>query len=513
MAIDENTFFRQATVHICGNLDIETALYECVKYLRAFVPADSAHLNIYDPGLGLIRVIAAATVSGGERLNVVIPLDEEGQAFIGQQTFPNVEIISGPEESPLSTAVSRETGMPIEQSAITMTLGVKGTDIVHFVLYAKGLNRYREQHLQLVSILNEPLSIAVSHALKYDELDRLKEAMADDIRFLEKQLRPFQEDEIVGHRTGLATVMGMVREVAPMRSPVMLLGETGVGKEIIAAAIHDRSSRRKGPFVKVNCGAIPDTLIDSELFGHERGAFTGAMSQRRGYFERADGGTIFLDEVAELPLQAQARLLRVLQDQMVLRVGGSRPVRVDTRIITATHRDLVKMVAGEAFRQDLWFRLNVFPIEIPPLRQRPEDIPAMVDHFIRTKAGEMQLAEIPKLSPGAVSPLLGYSWPGNVRELENMVERALILGKGAAISFEDALLKSVVSEERFVPGKRSFDVASLDQVVSDHVRKALAVTGGQVGGVHGAAAVLGINPSTLRNRMRKLGIPFGRQKS
>ena len=215
------------------------------------------------------------------------------------------------------------------------------------------------------------------------------------------------------------------------------MGETGVGKEVIANAIHNLSLRSNGPFIRVNCGAIPPTLMDSELFGHEKGAFTGALFQKRGRFERADGGTIFLDEIGELPLEAQVRLLRVLQEKEIERVGGTETIQVDIRVIAATHRNLDQMLAEGRFREDIYFRLRVFPIAIPPLRLRPEDIPVLVQHFIQKKCREMKTVKIPSLAPGALDRLMLYNWPGNVRELENAVERELIVNKGSLLSFDD----------------------------------------------------------------------------
>jgi transcriptional regulator with GAF, ATPase, and Fis domain len=300
----------------------------------------------------------------------------------------------------------------------------------------------------------------------------------------------------------------MVREVAPLDSPVLLQGETGVGKEIIANAIHSLSRRKNGPFIQVNCGAIPETLIDSELFGHEKGAFTGAISQKRGCFERAGGGTIFLDEVGELPLQAQVRMLRVLQDKNIHRVGGASQVKVDIRIIAATHQNLHEMVKRKLFRDDLWFRLNVFPIVIPPLRDRKEDIPALVNHFIEKKSKELQIPHVPKLVPGAMAPLMAYAWPGNVRELENVIERALILSKGRPLTFDNI----VWPDDNREHGESTTgidDFLNLDHVISKHIQHALHTTKGRVHGPSGAAQLLGLNPSTLRHRMRKLGISHG----
>jgi transcriptional regulator with GAF, ATPase, and Fis domain len=296
---------------------------------------------------------------------------------------------------------------------------------------------------------------------------------------------------------------------------VLLLGETGAGKEVIANAIHYSSPRAAGPLVKVNCGAIPETIMDSELFGHEKGAFTGAVARKRGRFERADNGTIFLDEVAELPPAAQVRLLRVLQTKEIERVGGSEMVPVNVRVIAATHRNLEQMVKHGDFREDLWFRLNVFPITIPPLRMRKVDIPALVVHFMERKSRELNLPYTPVPAPGALERLQEYDWPGNVRELENMVERELIRayaqGPDQPLRFSDFTPAGKVTEVTEVEkGPEEDAPLLLDEVVSRHISRIMKKTGGKVQGKDGAAATLGLHPSTLRNRMRKLGIPFGR---
>jgi transcriptional regulator with GAF, ATPase, and Fis domain len=264
--------------------------------------------------------------------------------------------------------------------------------------------------------------------------------------------------------------------------------------------------------IKVNCGAIPEALLDSELFGHEKGAFTGAISQKRGRFERANKGTIFLDEIGELPAQAQVRLLRVLQTKEIERVGGTTSIPVGVRIISATNRNLQEMVVTGRFREDLWFRLNVFPIMIPPLRQRREDIPALVHHFLDRKSNELKLTERPVLAPGALERLMGHDWPGNVRELENLIERALIQSRGDMLSFETLSAPQVpVGREVTHASGSDFALLSLDKINAQHIRQALEVAGGKINGPGGAAQILGLHPNTLRARMNKLGIPYGRK--
>ena len=321
--------------------------------------------------------------------------------------------------------------------------------------------------------------------------------------------------------------MDRVDQVAPTDTPVLLLGETGTGKEVLARAIHAKSRRAGGPILRVNCGALSPGLIDSELFGHEKGSFTGAAALRKGWFERADGGTLFLDEIAELPADAQVRLLRILQDGTFERVGGQRSHSVDVRVVAATHRNLREMVARGTFREDLWYRIGVFPIELPPLRARREDIPALAAHFA-LRAG-MRLGGAPiALGPDDVDLLVSYSWPGNVRELAAVIERAAILGDGHQLRLAAALgggagaNGSGASASRQGSGagskasRREVDPASvvtLDEAMREHIERALLATGGRIEGSRGAAALLQINPHTLRARMRKLRIDWGSFRS
>jgi transcriptional regulator with GAF, ATPase, and Fis domain len=285
---------------------------------------------------------------------------------------------------------------------------------------------------------------------------------------------------------------------------VLLMGETGVGKDVVAHAIHYSSSRKNGPLVQVNCGAIPETLIDSELFGHEKGAFTGALSQKRGRFERAHRGSIFLDEIGELPLSSQLRFLRVMQDKKIERVGGDETIPLDIRVIAATNRNLEEMVKEGKFREDLWFRLNVFPIRIPPLRERRIDIPALLHHFINIKTKELKLETIPTISSGCIDYLMQYDWPGNVRELQNVIERALILNPGGPLNFDHLDAPRLHRAVDVCAG--SEHIEKLDDAIARHIRLALKRTNGRIHGSGGAAELLGVNPSTLRSRMKKLGI-------
>ena len=375
------------------------------------------------------------------------------------------------------------------------------------------------QHTQRLTALLEPFAAALANEKRSHEMGTLREAAEADRRSLLTRLgRRDIGETMVGAEGGLATVMERVVLVADSDVPVLLLGETGSGKEVIARAMRNRSRRAAGPFVRVNCGAIPAGLIDSELFGHERGSFSGAVSQRQGWFERADGGTLFLDEVGELPLDAQVRLLRVLQDGTFERVGGQQPVHVDVRVIAATHRNLRAMVREGQFREDLWYRIAVFPVEIPPLRDRPEDIASLATHFaLRAceRFGSRALAP----TPADLEILARYAWPGNVRELAAVLDRAVILGRGDRLEVAKALGPiEPASEQTPRPGARAAarrdpsdentPFPSLDRAMALHIEAALARCEGRIEGQSGAAHLLEINPHTLRARMRKLGVDW-----
>lgn len=507
MIIDENDFFRRATMRICGSLDIEIAMWHCLQFLKDFIPADEMYVHLYESGLGAFRTIAGATATEGRKMDRVTPLPKEVRTRVTE--FSGMRIINQPELEPAFQWMLQYYGR-MDTSALVRLLKVEDKRLGALVLLAKGRDRFSEEHGRLFSLLNEPFSMALSNTLEHQEVVRLKDLLADDNRYLHRELLHLSGDEIIGADFGLKGAMEMARQVASLSSPVLLLGETGVGKDVIANAIHYSSARKEGPFIKVNCGAIPESLLDSELFGHEKGAFTGALSQRRGRFERADHGTLFLDEIGELPLQAQVRMLRVLQYKELERVGGANPLSVDIRLIAATNRSLEEMVKMKQFREDLWFRLNVFPIRIPPLRERKQDIPAFIHYFITRKSKELKLPAPPPLGAGVIDRLIAYPWPGNVRELENVIERALILSRGNPLTF-DELIAGEPEGNAFTRGGAEDTPLKLDEAMSQHIRRVLGMTRGKVHGKGGAAEVLGINPSTLRNRMNQLGIRYGRK--
>ena len=517
--MDENNFFRQATLRICGHLEIEKGMSSCLRFLESFIPVETMYLQLYELNLGAMRVIAKATAKEGTRIDALNPFTAEAKQSLAMRRIdlekselPDVLIINHPESDRISRTMLESLGEKMDSSLLVMSLIMDDVPLGGLVLITKGNDRYTQKHARLLSLLKEPFCIAMSNTLKHREVLDLKDMLSDDNKYLNRELWRLSGDEIIGENFGLKGIMELVRQVAPLNSPVLLLGETGVGKDVIANTIHYSSPRREEPFITVNCGAIPDTLVDSELFGHEKGAFTGALTRKRGRFERADKGTIFLDEIGELPPQVQIRLLRVVQSKEIERVGGTRPIPVDVRIIAATHRNLEEMIQSGRFREDLWFRLNVFPVIIPPLRQRKEDIPALVNYFIERKSKTLKLKISPRLAVGAVERLMAYGWPGNVRELENVIERELILNRDGPLFFKQIVPtspKATVSPEP----DREDAIYDLDEIISRHIRKVLGKTNGRVHGKDGAAKLMGINPSTLRNRMNKLGIPYGREEN
>jgi len=384
------------------------------------------------------------------------------------------------------------------------------------ILVAMSGHAFEERHKDMAQVLLEPFSVALENDHRLRDMVNLREAAEADKQSLLNRLgrKELGSDTIIGSGAGLRSVMERVDLVLRSDVPVLILGETGTGKEVIARAIHTRSQRSTGPFIRVNCGAIPSELIDSQLFGHEKGAFTGAVESRKGWFERADGGTLLLDEIGELPLAAQVRLLRILQDGWLERVGGRHAINVDVRIVAATHRDLAQMVAEGRFREDLWYRIAVFPILLPPLRERRGDIPVLARHFAERAATRFGLPVLmPTEQDNAL--LMAYAWPGNVRELGTVLDRAAIIGNGTRLEVAKALgvmgpttINAFPEPERtpaYAPAP-SGEFLSLDDAMRKHITAALAQTEGRIDGKYGAARLLKINAQTLRSRMLKLGI-------
>lgn len=534
MGIDREKLFNEASLLICGNLDFGQALEQVRDYLADVLPLDGLFFNLYQKDKRAMRTILCSTEAVGQRKNLITPLTDQAVDAL-ESVFSTskgkIKTFSDPNETIMGALEAPILGYE-GRAGMSMRLQVDSQYLGTLVASATPGMKFSEEDLDLIASLNKPFTVALLNAMAHEEIVSLKDRLVDDNNFLQQELYRRSGDVIIGTERGLKTVMTLVNQVASLSNTVLLMGETGTGKELIANIIHSVSPRCNGPLIKVNCGAIPDNLIDSELFGYEKGAFTGATTRKRGRFERAHGGTIFLDEIGELPPAAQVRLLRVLQTKEIERVGGSEPIKVDIRVIAATHRDLDRMVVENTFREDLLFRINVFPITLPPLRRRKEDLPQLVDHFIGKKAQEMKLHKVPDVAERALASLVSYDWPGNVRELENVIERALILNQGSPLELDPfafaptsettkaADVEEVGSTASSTEMARQEDDAvrggdgqllSLDETIAHQIRKTLQLTRGKVGGKGGAADLLGINSSTLRNRMNKLGIKYGKK--
>jgi formate hydrogenlyase transcriptional activator len=394
------------------------------------------------------------------------------------------------------------------EAAFLATVGIVGGCLIPLihrgrVLGTLGLGRkeevaYTEEEIAFLTQFGAQLAIAIDNALTYGQVAGLKNKLAQEKLYLEDEIRTEHNfEEIIGDSPALKQALKQVEIVAPTDSTVLILGETGTGKELIARAIHNRSHRRERTFIKMNCAAIPTGLLESELFGHEKGAFTGAIATKVGRFELANNGTLFLDEVGDISLELQSKLLRVLQEQEFERLGSTRTIRVNVRLVAATNRNLAQMVAEKDFRSDLYYRLNVFPLSIPPLRERREDIPTLVRYFVQKFSCRMN-KPIDTIPAAAIATLCRYSWPGNVRELENLVERAVILSQTTVLTVPLAELDAV---SRDAP-----PAATLEDTEREHILKILKATRWVLSGPSGAAAQLGMKRTTLQSKMQRLKI-------
>jgi len=478
---------------VTSNLELPDLLRAISANLRSIMQSEGAGVALMDqPGNQL-------------RLCVIDFPENDGRIAEG-------EIL--PEDSPsvqaarLREPVAQEQGKDgIRHSTCSVPLISRGR--VLGTLAVKRNDPFSAQDISFLKQVAGPVAIAVENAMAYGQIAELTDKLAREKVYLEDEIRSeLNFDEIIGKSEALRTVLQQVETVAPTDSTVLICGETGTGKELIARAIHDLSSRAKNAFVKLNCAAIPTGLLESEIFGHERGAFTGAIAQRIGRFELASRGTVFLDEIGEIPLELQPKLLRVLQEREFERLGSSRTLKSDARLIAATNRDLAEMVADHEFRADLFYRLNVFPILLPPLRDRRDDIPLLVRHFARQFARRMNRA-IDTIPSETMNVLVSYHWPGNIRELQNLVERAVILSTGAVLNVPLRDLQSqpqtAVPTDALANGKPR-KIETLEDVERRHVLETLEATDWIVGGPNGAAVLLGLKRSTLQVRMEKLGI-------
>jgi hydrogenase-4 transcriptional activator len=471
---------------VSRHLDVHRSVPELYRLLAPEVPLSGLIVYRWDDARSELFVVAhagAAPEPTVHHFGLPSPRAAELRAF---GVAGRVEVW----QDRLRTAIARSL-VPEGWTGVVGAGGLVVDGVLEGVLVVTG---DLVPHRLALHDLLEPFGVALTNDGRLQTLARLTEAAEADRRALLVRLdRTEVADTVVGADGGLAPVMQRVEQVARADVPVLVLGETGSGKEVVARELHYRSPRARGPFLRVNCGAIPPELVDSELFGHERGAFTGAVAARKGWFERADGGTLFLDEIGELPTAAQVRLLRVLQDGTVQRVGGQDTHTVDVRIVAATHRDLGALRRAGSFREDLWYRISVFPIRIPPLRERKEDVPALARVFA-ARAGQRLHGRPLVPTASDLAALQRYDWPGNVRELAAVIERAAILGSGDHLDVATAL-GSPAPEPRHADDREAL-LATLDRCL------------GRIEGPFGAAAALGVKPGTLRSRLRKLGVDW-----
>jgi formate hydrogenlyase transcriptional activator len=483
---------------ILSNLDLQALLRSISASVRAVLRCDAASVVVVGPGESHARVFVLDFPGsrGFAREGSVIPI--EGSAL--------GELLRTGQPRDLSLVPLTDPGMAIVQAeGITngwaFPLVSRGKLLGVFTVARRGAEAFDRDETDLIGQIAGQVATALDNALAYREIEELRDQLAEEKLYLEGEIRTeLSFDEIVGRSAALRLVLKQVETVAPTDSTVLIHGETGSGKELIARAIHDRSARSGRTFVKLNCAAIPTGLLESELFGHQKGAFTGAIADRVGRFELAQRGTIFLDEIGEVPLELQPKLLRVLQEREFERLGSSRTLRTDARLLAATNRDLAAMVDAGRFRADLYYRLNVFPIRVPALRERPEDIPLLVRHFVQ-QLGRRMNKTVDTIPAETMTALARYDWPGNIRELQNLIERAMILTSGPVLRVPlDDLKAHAVGETLDGPSR------TLREADRNHILAALDATGWVLGGTKGAAVRLGLSRSTLQFRMKKLGI-------
>ncbi len=517
------------TSRITSNLDLREVLRAISANFREVMRCDGAGVWLPGDEAGTFKLYAfdASSSKGFAKEDLIITPAENDP---GKRAFETMKpTVATVEEMgwPGGGEGYRLAAAEGVKSACFIPLVSRGRALGDLMIVRKTEGTFTAEDVDFLSQAAGQIAIAIENALAYREISELKDKLAQEKLYLEEEIRSEMNfEQIVGSSAALKHVLQLVETVAASDSTVLLLGDTGTGKELIARAIHDRSRRKERTFVKLNCAAIPTGLLESELFGHEKGAFTGAIRQKVGRMELADQGTLFLDEVGDIPTEIQPKLLRALQEREFERLGSTHTRRVNVRLIAATNRNLEKMIADREFRSDLFYRLNVFPIRIPPLRDRREDIPLLVTHFVQKFAKQMQ-KKIESIPAAAMKGLAAWEWPGNIRELENFIERAVILTRGKSLEAPLSELRKPGTDTRPSPGvqpaqediarivKESISAAlngkkdfsdEYSQKQREEIVRALTEAKGRVGGADGAAARMGINRTTLISRMKKFGI-------
>jgi formate hydrogenlyase transcriptional activator len=497
---------------VVSQLGLANVLHATCQALRKVIRHDAASITLHDAATGELRL---------HSFDLQYATDLEEGALFPLEGSPQGVAFTSRRPVLITKLDLNEFGAPQIRHAYND--GLRSGCIIPLIAHDRVLGTldiasrtegaFTENDVELLTHIADQIAIAVENALAYREISELKDKLAQEKLYLEQELRSEMNfDQIVGDSAALKHVLEMVETVAPSDSTVLLLGETGTGKELIARAIHDHSRRKNRTFVKLNCAAIPTGLFESELFGHEKGAFTGAINQKIGRLELAHQGTLFLDEVGDVPLEIQPKLLRALQEREFERLGSTRTQRVDVRLVAATNRDLESMIAAREFRSDLYYRLNVFPIRLPPLRERREDIPLLVRYFAQKFAGQME-KRIETIPTATMHVLTKWDWPGNVRELANFIERAVILTRGTSLDAPHSELNNLRMDEstarpavRGTEDRKTSIADEYERKQRDEIARALTESKGRVGGDEGAATRLGLNRTTLLSRMKKFGI-------
>ena len=513
------------TNKITSNLDLREVLRAISANARERMLSDLAGIALPDEASGKFKIYALDLPESPGILREGTLISFTGAGRTAFETLkPTIGNTSNPDD--FSPEEQAHNVLLTEQKTVCNVPLVSRGRALGILRVGRTAERpYDADEIDFLRLVGGQIAIAIENALAYEEITRLKDKLAEEKLYLEEEFRSEMGfEQIIGSSPALKHVLQLVETVAPSDSTVLLLGETGTGKELIARAIHERSRRKERTFVKLNCAAIPTGLLESELFGHEKGAFTGAISQKVGRMELADQGTLFLDEVGDIPPEIQPKLLRVLQEREFERLGSTHTRKVNVRFVAATNRDLEKMVADREFRNDLYYRLNVFPIRIPPLRDRREDIPLLVGYFVQKCAKQMQ-KRIDAIPASLMKGLTAWDWPGNIRELENFVERAVILTRGKSLEAPLGELRKSKRDEpvQASPSRSEDDIARIvretvasmkgKSAESEHSKKqhdeivhVLTECKGRVGGAEGAAARMGISRTTLISRMKRLGI-------
>src|SRR3984885_10605119 len=482
---------------LVSELDIRELFPSITACLRRVMPNEYSSLALLEPGGAVLKNYAL--VFDGDP--AIIPQGataalEETPAGGAVETRRPV-LLDGSELARFASPLAHRLAAAGLKSLCCIPLITRNRVLGTLNVGSMKENAFAPPDVDFLTQVASQAAIAIENATAFQQIAQLKDQLAEEKLYLEDEIRTEQNfGEIVGDDPGLRKVLDQLATVAPTDASVLILGETGTGKELIARAIHELSGRRERTFVKLNCAAIPTGLLESELFGHERGAFTGAIAQKVGRFELANKGTLFLDEVGDIPLELQPKLLRALQEHEFERLGGVKTIKVDVRLVAATNRDLAQMIADREFRSDLYYRLSVFPLSLPPLRERTVDIPTLVRYFAQKYARRVN-KRVERIPTEAMDALAAYGWPGNVRELENLIERAVILTRGKSLEIPLAELR--VTTDTAMP-------VTLQDAERDHIRRVLEQSSGVVGGPNGAAARLGMKRTTLQSKMKKLGI-------